>query len=404
MGDVMRPVPFKQLLRWITEEYRSQWTIFGIPESQFFIKENGKNIQIFDESCATPVGPAAGPHTQLTQNIVAAYLVGGRFFELKTVQKLDSLKFEKPCIDARDEGYNTEWSTELSLEQAYDEYIKAWILLHSLEAVFDMQVSLKQSFIFNMSVGYDLEGIKTPGMDSFINGLTDASRHPLFKRYLEELSSFIRDTNFSEVLHAKGNAKGLESISSVIPPHITRSVTLSTMHGCPPKEIESICKYLMEEKRLNTFVKLNPTLLGYKLVRKILDELGFNYINIKESTFTDDLQWVATECGRNFGVKLSNTLGTVNTLGVLPGEEMYLSGRILFPLTITLASRLSREFKGALPISYSGGASQLNILQIFETGIKPITIATELLKPGGYMRMAGIARKKSARGYRCGKT
>lgn len=405
MGDIMRPVPFKQLLHWITEEYRSQWTIFGIPESQFFIKENGKNIQIFDESCATPVGPAAGPHTQLTQNIVAAYLVGGRFFELKTVQKLDSLKFEKPCIDARDEGYNTEWSTELSLEQAYDEYIKAWILLHSIEAVFEMQVTAKQSFIFNMSVGYDLEGIKTPGMDSFINSLTDASGHPLFKLYLEELNSFIRDTNFSEVLHIKEKVKNLENISSVISPHIARSVTLSTMHGCPPKEIESICKYLMEEKGLHTFVKLNPTLLGFKLVRKILDELGFNYINIKESTFTNDLQWddaigmlkrlskLSVDCGRNFGVKLSNTLGTVNTLGVLPGEEMYLSGRILFPLTITLASRLSRAFKGALPISYSGGASQLNIFRIFETGIKPITMATELLKPGGYLRMASIARK-----------
>lgn len=405
MGDIMRPVPFKQLLHWITEEYQSQRTIFGIPESQFFIKENGKSIQIFDESCATPVGPAAGPHTQLTQNIVAAYLVGGRFFELKTVQKLDSLKFEKPCIDAWDEGYNTEWSTELSLEQAYDEYIKAWILLHFIESVFDMRVAAKCSFIFNMSVGYDLEGIKTPRMDLFINSLTDASGHPLFKRYLEELSSFIRNTNFSEVLHIKGKVKNLENISSMISPHIVRSVTLSTMHGCPPKEIESICKYLMEEKRLHTFVKLNPTLLGYKRVRGILDNLGFNYIDLKESTFTHDLQWndairmlrrlskIATKCGRNFGVKLSNTLGTVNTLGVLPGDEMYLSGRILFPLTITLASRLSREFEGTLPISYSGGASQLNIFRIFETGIKPITMATELLKPGGYLRMAEMARK-----------
>lgn len=105
------------------------------------------------------------------------------------------------------------------------------------------------------------------------------------------------------------------------------------------------------------------------------------------------LSKIAIECGRNFGVKLSNTLGTVNTLSVLPGEEMYLSGRILFPITITLASRLSNEFKGALPISYSGGASRLNILQIFETGIKPITMATDLLKPGGYLRMAEMARK-----------
>ncbi|MBU4349736.1 putative selenate reductase subunit YgfK, partial [bacterium] len=405
MGDIMRPISFKQLLCWITEEYRLQRTIFGIPESQFFIKENGKSIQIFDESCATPVGPAAGPHTQLTQNIVAAYLVGGRFFELKTVQKLDSLHFDKPCIDARDEGYNTEWSTELSLEQAYDEYVKAWVLLYFIESIFNDRTNTKQSFIFNMSVGYDLEGIKTPGMDTFINNLIDASGQPVFKRYLEELSSFILDTNFSEVLHIKGKIKSLENISSVVSPHIARSVTLSTMHGCPPEEIESICKYLMEEKRLHTFVKLNPTLLGYKLVRKILNELGFNYIDIKESTFSDDLQWddaigilkrlskLAADCSRNFGVKLSNTLGTANTLSVLPGEEMYLSGRILFPITITLASRLSREFKGTLPISYSGGASQLNILRIFETGIKPITMATELLKPGGYLRMAEIARK-----------
>ena len=42
MGDIMRPVSFKQLLCWITEEYRSQWTIFEIPESQFFIKEMEK--------------------------------------------------------------------------------------------------------------------------------------------------------------------------------------------------------------------------------------------------------------------------------------------------------------------------------------------------------------------------
>ncbi|MBE3113510.1 MAG: putative selenate reductase subunit YgfK [Actinobacteria bacterium] len=405
MGDIMRPVPFKQLLRWITGEYRSQWTIFGIPESQFFIKENRKNIQIFDESCGTPVGPAAGPHTQLAQNIVTAYLVGGRFFELKTVQKLDSLKFEKPCIDARDEGYNTEWSTELSLEQAYDEYVKAWILLYFIESIFNMRVSAKQSFIFNMSVGYDLEGIKTPGMDSFINNLADASKHLLFKYHLEELDSFVREANLLEAMRIKGKVEGLENISSVVSPYIARSVTLSTMHGCPPKEIEAICKYLMEKKKLHTFIKLNPTLLGYKQVREILDTLGFNYIILKESTFTNDLQWddaigmlkrlskLAADCGLNFGVKLSNTLGTINTLGILPGEEMYLSGRILFPITIILASRLSHEFEGALPISYSGGASQLNILQIFETGIKPITMVTELLKPGGYMRMAEIARK-----------
>jgi len=401
----MRPVPFKQLLYWITGEYRKQQTIFGIPESQFFKKKKLKNIQIFGESCDTPIGPAAGPHTQLTQNIISAYLVGARFFELKTVQKLDNLQFDKPCIDARDEAYNTEWSTELSLEQAYNEYVKAWILLHFIETVLDMPVTTRPSFIFNMSVGYDLDGIKIPRMDSFINGLIDASEQPVFKRYLEELDFFIQKTNFQNINNLKGEIESLKNISRTISPFIAHSVTLSTMHGCPPQEIEAICRYLLTEKRLNTYVKLNPTLLGFKKVREILDKLGFDYIILKESTFTNDLQWndaigmlrrlskIAIESGRYFGVKLSNTLGAVNNLGVLPGEEMYLSGRILFPITITLASRLSNKFEGNLPISYSGGVSQLNILQIFETGIKPITMTTDLLKPGGYLRMTEMARK-----------
>ena len=36
MGDKMQPIPFKQMLRWMIEEYQAQQTILGIPESQFF--------------------------------------------------------------------------------------------------------------------------------------------------------------------------------------------------------------------------------------------------------------------------------------------------------------------------------------------------------------------------------
>lgn len=405
MGDKMQSIPFKQILRWIMEEYHSQQTILGIPESQFFMPVIPEKVQMFDETCNVPLGPAAGPHTQMAQNIVTAYLVGGRFFELKTVQKLDSLQFDKPCIDAQDEGYNTEWSTELSLEQAFDEYVKAWILLYLIESVFTRRVSAEHSFIFNMSVGYDLEGIKTPKMDSFINHCSNASQNTVFQGHLEDLKTFVREADLIERIQWKGKIENLENIHRVISPHIAQSVTLSTMHGCPPEEIEAISRYLMKNKRLHTFVKLNPTLLGYKEVRKILDILGFNYIALKESTFKKDLQWndavgmierlsvFAADCGRHFGIKLSNTLGTVNTLGILPGEEMYLSGRILFPITISLASRLAQKFNGNLPISYCGGASQFNIHRIFKTGIKPITVATELLKPGGYLRMRGMVRE-----------
>ncbi|SPX17238.1 pyridine nucleotide-disulfide oxidoreductase [Escherichia coli] len=50
-----------------------------------------------------------------------------------------------------------------------------------------------------------------------------------------------------------------------------------------PHEIEAICRYMLEEKGLNTFVKLNPPLLGYARVREILDVCGFGYIGLKKS-------------------------------------------------------------------------------------------------------------------------
>ncbi|UCB46477.1 MAG: putative selenate reductase subunit YgfK [Spirochaetota bacterium] len=414
MTDTMKPIAFNRLLRWISEEFRRERTIFGIPEVSFFRKESKTQVKIFDEICDTPIGPAAGPHTQLTQNIVSAFLVGGRFIELKTVQKLDDLEIEKPCIDARDEGYNTEWSQELSLEQSLDEYIKAWILLHFLGEVLGFCSKADSSangiskernngFIFNMSVGYDLEGIKNKKMDWFISGLKDASENPLFSSSLDELDKFINHGKVFQSMGVSRDAQDFSDIPEKISPIITRSVTLSTMHGCPPHEIEGICKYLMKEKGLDTFVKLNPTLLGFESVRETLDTLGFGSVSLKEESFTHDLQWkdalglltrlldFSKDCGRHFGVKLSNTLGTVNTAGILPGEEMYMSGRALFPLTVTLASLLSGEFKGALPISYSGGASELNIAELYDAGIKPITMATDLLKPGGYMRLKTAA-------------
>lgn len=47
-----------------------------------------------------------------------------------------------------------------------------------------------------------------------------------------------------------------------IPTTITRNITISTMHGCPPEETEKIGHYFIEERKLDTTIKLNPTLLG----------------------------------------------------------------------------------------------------------------------------------------------
>ncbi len=71
-----------------------------------------------------------------------------------------------------------------------------------------------------------------------------------------------------------------------IPAKISDSVTESTLHGCPPAEIEAIASYMLKTKKLNTFVKCNPTLLGYEYARRTLDGLGFDYIAFDDHHFT----------------------------------------------------------------------------------------------------------------------
>ena len=380
MADIMTPISFSRLLHWITEEFKNHNSIFGIPENKFFNTNSSNSFYVFDEKCATPIGPAAGPHTQLAQNIIAAYLTGARFFELKTVQIIDTLEIEKPCIDAEDEAYNTEWSSEFTVPKAYDEYLKSWVLLHYIQHL--VFKNSNRDFIFNMSVGYDLKGIKSEKIDSFIEQLKNAKKNNRFLEYLDQLPP---------------------EISKNICPDISSSLTLSTMHGCPPEEIEAICSYIIAEKKLNTFVKLNPTLLGYEKVRNILDNSGYDYIELSKESFSHDLQFndavdmikrlqdLADKHNRKFGVKLSNTLGVKNTKNALPGDEMYMSGRSLFPLTINLAAKLTNELGEKLNISYSGGATFFNISEILNCGIKPITLATDLLKPGGYYRFNQLA-------------
>ena len=87
MSDRMHPIPFEALLDWILGEYRTQGSIFGV--KKFWHAPEDAGQQFMGRSIESAVGPAAGPHTQLAQNIVAAYLCGARVFELKTVQVVD---------------------------------------------------------------------------------------------------------------------------------------------------------------------------------------------------------------------------------------------------------------------------------------------------------------------------
>ena len=129
----------------------------------------------------------------------------------------------RPCIDSADETYNCEWSQELKLEDSFREYLNAWVLLHALAHKLGLP---DPGTHFNMSVGYNLEGIQSPRVQAFIAAMRDAgpALHDAVDR-VAKVYPAVRDL--------------------AIPAELSNHITLSTMHGCPPAEIERIAGYLL---------------------------------------------------------------------------------------------------------------------------------------------------------------
>lgn len=387
MSDHMTPMAFEPLLTTVLQELRAHQSAFYVPAA----RPKACPVSFCGETMETPVGPAAGPHTQLANNLIAAYVAGARIFELKTVQIVDGedLPVDKPCIYVQGEAYNVEWSTELTVAQAAEEYIKAWIVIWLIGKEFGL--GNPQGFQFHMSVGYDLVGIQSPKVDNFIETMKDARKSPVWEACFHVVRAHLDAFQVVD-----------EAFVASISPHLCNTVTLSTLHGCPVGEIRNMIAYMLEEKKLNTFVKCNPTLVGYQVARQVLDENGYGYLSFDRDQFDHDLQLdygvqmltelkgLADRLGRTLGVKLTNTFPVAIRNRELPGETMYLSGKPLFLLSIRTAQLLSCAFDGTLPISFSGGIDGHNITQVLGVGIAPVTVATLLLKQGGYKNLTKL--------------
>ncbi len=381
MSDFFSPLSLETLTQISLNQIRNG-SFFGIQKELFFTPKpsDGFKTVRFSKILESPLGVAAGPHTQLAQNILMAWITGARYIELKTVQTLDELEIPKPCIDMQDEGYNCEWSQELKLQKSYDEYLNAWILMHILA---DFLKFPHHGAIFNMSVGYNMLGIKNKNVQIFLNKMSNCKTE--------------KDAKIEKLKNIYPNIVNL-----TIPDTISDNITLSTMHGCPADEIEDIANYLLEEHHLHTIVKLNPTLIGPEKLRYILkDKCNFN-AEIPDLAFEHDLKYSdaiamisrlqrkATEHKLFFGLKMTNTLESVNNKDVFGKENtmMYMSGRALHPISVNAAAKLQSDFGGTLDISFSGGADAFNTADLIACGLNPVTVCSDLLKPGGYGRLS----------------
>lgn len=382
--DDLHPLGLVRLLRLLRQERARSSTLLGLHEDLCLFSLAGRRLQLERDGrqLESPVGVAAGPHTQLSQNLVSAWLSGARWLELKTVQTIDQLDVARPCIDMADAGFNCEWSQELPLEASFGEYADAWCAIRLLQHEAGVYDPREPGFAFDLSVGYDLAGIRSAPMQRFLDRAA-AARGEIEARL------------------AAACAVHPSALDIIAPEALADSVTLSTMHGCPPAEIERIATFLLQDRGLHTSVKLNPTLLGAGPLRELLHgRLGWD-LEVPDDAFTRDpdfatvveiitsLQGVAVRAGRRFGVKLTNTLPCRNPGGALPAAEAtrYLSGRALHPLAVAAANRLQEACGGELDISFAGGADAVNTPDLLRCGLRPVTVCSDLLRPGGYLRL-----------------
>ncbi|SDB09384.1 putative selenate reductase, YgfK subunit [Desulfonatronum thiosulfatophilum] len=385
--DRFHLVPHDRLLASMLDELEHE-QILGIPRACFFRPSPDDPFTMirYGRRLETPVGAAAGPHTQLARNLVAAWLCGGRYLELKTVQILDELTLARPCIDMRDEGYNCEWSQELKLEQSFAEYLNGLLLILTLRRRLGFPGSedgRDPGFIMNMSAGYDLAGITSPAMVRFLDRMAHCP---------EEIAEAAR--NLARV------CPELDEVS--LPDAVSTSLTISTMHGCPPDEVQRIALHFIEERGLHTTLKLNPTLLGPQRVRDLLGGLGWD-LEVPDTVFANDLSLdqalpivrtlsaAARKRGVEFNLKLTNTLPCVNRSALPKAEQqVYCSGRPLHPLAVHVALLLREHMDDAAdcpPLSFCAGADAFNTPDLLAADLGPVTTCSDLLKPGGYARL-----------------
>src|ERR1039457_3527895 len=340
------PLPLPLLLRRAFLEYQREGKIFDLPKSKFFRGLPGldTSVSFHGHRASTPLGPAAGPHDQLAQNIVPCWLGGARIIVLKTVQTLDELHVPRPRIDAANVGYNVEWSQELRLDQSLREYVSAAMFIEILKASKLIGQDIPGDTIFDMSVGYNLEGIRSPRVRAWIASMKDASTIvDELRNGLTGAFAHYRDLPFAT--------------------RISDTITLSTFHGCPAGEIEGIVDLLTSEMDVDVCVKLNPTLLGKQQVAYLLhDVLGYSEIRLVEDAFEKDLQFdealdliprierLARRHGKRLSVKLSNTLVVRNHREVFADDLMYMSGPPLHVVTMNLVKKLRDYIGSTIPL------------------------------------------------------
>src|SRR5207248_11122949 len=94
------PQPFADLVTRLYAETRTNDSAFALPRKKWYVPDASEpdlTVQFHSQRAGNASGPAAGPQTQMAQNLWLSYAAGWRILALKTAHVDDRPKTPRPC-------------------------------------------------------------------------------------------------------------------------------------------------------------------------------------------------------------------------------------------------------------------------------------------------------------------
>jgi putative selenate reductase len=393
---MVKTYPFGALVTQLFRELERNESVFGLPASRFFPGNPYKNfsVQHHRNTLSSPLGVAAGPHTLMAQNLVLGWLAGARFFELKTIGWKEPVKQPRPYLDLRTMQFSLDHGRALDLETYQDEMVKGYMLIQMIEASGLLAVAVDfDSFALDVGIGDNLDVLEDERIRAFVSGLQDT--RAMVDRLRRDIPP--AEKRFSDLDYGTRLATG---------------ATISCSPATPVEPLARVALHVLREHHLPCTLKFNPTLLGHHETHRLLhDQLGYEKLHVPSHAFADGLRWedmvelmnrlgkAAAEEELGVAARFSGALPVNHPGGVLPTgpHNAFASGPPVHVLAMEHVKRFRREFENRFPLSFSGGIDRANFAEAVALGLAPITVCTDLMKPGGYGRLATYHRELAKR-------
>lgn len=346
MTNLLQPLPMARMVEHVARELEMTSTVFSVSPGY----RGGAAAELPFGRLDLPLGTAPGPHGLLAQNLLCAYVAGARLLSLAPLGgagvELD--------VDSGGVCRRRERGGALSIRQAAAEAIKGYILI--------------QMLCRELGLG-DPGGVR---LTMALPGQRDFLERSDVREYLDTLQNAAGTELWRDCLAAaKGAVSRFNNLQREEADELDPCVSNVARLTLPPDGDLSGAQLLLE-RGIHVLVRLDLSWKGR------LEPLAGG-LRV--------LAAVAASKGVSLGVEVS---------GSAPQPDgTQLTGPFLAPAALRLAAEVA-ETCPELPLSYAGGADQLNAARLAGLGFSAVSVCTTLLKPGGYLRLRQLARTLAA--------